>query len=49
MGALTGYVVYFLISPLTSIWVSITVTLSLSIFYMFSHCIHQQSKYKMKL
>lgn len=49
IGALTGYAVYFLIDPLTSIWSSITVTLSLSIFYTFSHWIHQQSKYKMKL
>ncbi|MGR5962866.1 hypothetical protein ACT7DN_26000 [Bacillus paranthracis] len=48
IGALTGYVVYFLIGPLTSIWVSIAVTLSLSICFLFSHWIHQQFNYKMK-
>ncbi|KZD27659.1 hypothetical protein [Bacillus cereus] len=48
IGALSGYVVYFLIGPLTSIWVSIAVTLSLSICYLFSHWIHQQFNYKMK-
>ncbi|MEX0417782.1 sodium:solute symporter [Bacillus sp. C30] len=46
IGAFSGYVTYFLINPLTSIWISMIVTLSLGIFYTFSHWIHKQSTYK---